>query len=253
MTRMLPQHMSVEDRESLERDYWRDSPTERPGVDSLLNLLNKFADARRFNRSLERHCKVFEGRRDIVELGGGQGWASCIVKRVHPSAQVTLTDLSEDAIASLPVWERVFATRIDRRMACRSAEIPLEDESIDLAFCFAAAHHFPNHRATFRELRRVLRSGGACVYFYEPTCPAWLHPIAVRRVNAIRRDIPEDVIVPQRICATAAEEGFAATATPDVEPLDRAGSKALYYATLRALPFLQHVMPVTRDFVFMKR
>ena len=58
--------------------------------------------------------------------------------------------LSTIALASLPLWEKQFSTRIDNSTACRSYELPLPDSSQDVLFCFAAAigakKHAPPHR-----------------------------------------------------------------------------------------------------------
>lgn len=90
-----------------------------------------------FVEKLKMFNSHFAGARDILELGGDQGWASCIVKRSYPGARLTLTDISEDA------------------RACRSYETPFPDASFDLIFAFSAAHHFVRHRRTLQEIRRL--------------------------------------------------------------------------------------------------
>jgi len=250
MTRVLPTEMTVEQKEQIELDYWRSSPTERPGADSLDNLLNKLDDSRRFLETLAAHRARFERANVVLELGGGQGWAACLVKRLYPRAHVTLSDLSAEAIASRDIWERVFGVALDGAIPSRSYEVPLPDASVDLVFTFAAAHHFLAHGRTLREMRRILRPGGSCLYLYEPSCHAWMYGLAVRRVNAIRPDLPEDVIVYHRLVELGRSLGFAVTLRSDLSSHGRGPLKRAYFSALRLVPLLQTLLPCTRDFVF---
>src|SRR5690349_6518301 len=115
---------------------------ESPGSDSVHNILNKITDAPNLLECLQPFDAVFKGSKDILELGGGQGWGSCLLKRLYPQARFTMSDISEFAVASLRKWEHVFQAKIDRSFACRSYDIPLEDASVDCVFTYAAAHHF---------------------------------------------------------------------------------------------------------------
>ena len=139
-----------------------------------------------FLDGIKRFGLTFDGSGLIVELGGGQGWASCIVKRMYPHAKVVLTDISHYALASLPKWERILGAKLDGIVACRSYELPAADSSVDCVFCFASAHHFGAHGRTIREIARVLKPGGRCLYLYEPSCPPWIHRIARWRVRRKR-------------------------------------------------------------------
>jgi len=253
MTQILPNRMTLEAKERIELEYWKNSPDERPGANSLGNLYNKLDESRRFLAAHAEHRALFERARVVLELGGGQGWASCLVKRFHPEATVILSDLSTDAVESRDLWERIFGSRIDRAFECRSYEVPLPDASVDLVFTFAAAHHFLAHRRTLLEARRGLRQGGVCLYLYEPSCHATVYGVAVRRVNAIRPDLPEDVLVYHRLGALARSLGFEARLRTDLSPIGRGLGKRLYYALLGAIPPLQSVLPCTRDFIFTKR
>ncbi len=165
--------MDLAAKEAIEIRFWETSPVERPGSNSLENLLMKAAEARVFVEKLKTFNSLFAGARDILELGGGQGWASCIVKRSYPGTRLTLTDISSAAIASVDIWERVFGAEIEDARACRSYETPFPDASFDLIFAFSAAHHFVRHRRTLQEIRRLLRPGGSALYLYEPGCLAF--------------------------------------------------------------------------------
>jgi len=239
-------------RRRIEIEFWRDSPTERPESNAVENVVNKAGDAAIFLDCLRQYGPLFARSGTILELGAGQGWASCIAKRVAPQARVIATDISPFAVASAHKWERIFEARLDGATACPSDAIDAPDASVDLVFCFAAAHHFVAHRRTLLEVRRVLRNGGSCLYLYEPSCPAPLHALARRRVNRRRPEVPEDVLVPSRIAAIAAEVGLACEVTPYPSVRHRRPFETLYYALLAALPPLQRVLPCTAHYHFRK-
>jgi SAM-dependent methyltransferase len=242
----------LERRQQLEIDFWRDSPAERPESDSVDNVINKMRDADVFLDLVERYRSVFQGARSILELGAGQGWASCIVKRLFPSAHVTATDISEYAVASVGKWEQIYRTHLDAARACRSYELPASDHSLDLVFCFASAHHFVAHRRTLTEVARVLTSGGHALYLYEPSCRPYMYAAARRRANMKRPDVPEDVLVYDTIAGIAQEVGLACELDFYPSTRRRGRVETIYYALLRALPPLQHVLPCTVNYHFVR-
>lgn len=220
--------------------------------DSLHNLVNKLSDAEVFLEVLRPFAGDFDRARDILELGAGEGWASCIVKRLRPEATVMASDISCHALAGLPTWRRVFHAPVDRAFACRSYAIPVRDASQDLVFAFAAAHHFRAHRRTMIEIARVLRPGGRGLFLHEPTCPPALYPLAYRRVNLKRPDVPEDVLVMKRIARLARDAGLRCEAVFDLSIVKRGPIELLYYSALRRLPFLKHLLPCTRHILLEK-
>src|SRR5262245_51294848 len=137
--------LSAADKQRIEIEYWRDSPTERPGAESLDNLLNKMAEARIFVAYLEKLKYLLADRGTVVELGAGQGWSSCIYKKLFPAARVIATDISSYAIESIEYWHRIFGVRTDGHYACKSYATEEPPDSADLVYCFAAAHHFVEH------------------------------------------------------------------------------------------------------------
>src|SRR5262249_2119080 len=240
--------MELEAKEQLEIDAWRNSPTEAPGVDSIENLVNKLTDAPVFLEALARHRVRFARATRILELGGGQGWASCLLKkRLGAGSHVTASDLSPFAIASAGIWERVFDVRLDATLHCRSYEIPIAAGGVDLVFAFQAAHHFVAHRRTLRELHRVPARGGVPLYLHEPTCSRWLHRLARHRVNHKGMPVPEDVLVHTRLLAIARAAGFSASSQFDLSLAKRGPLERVYYRALRTVPGLRHVLPTTRD------
>jgi SAM-dependent methyltransferase len=238
----------------LEKEYWRTSEIERPGANSLHNLLNKAEDAAIFFDLVERYRADFAKARTVLEIGAGQGWASCIVKRLFPDAIVTVSDLSADAVASVPEWQRVYGVEVDRVRDYPSDALDEPDSSFDLVFCFAAAHHFGRHRRTLEELRRVLRAGGTSLYLYEPSCPSWMHSLAVARVKRKQFVVtPEDVLMHDRIRELAAETGLECEVDFFPSIMRRGPVETVYYALLGRVRPLQRILPCTANFRFRKR
>jgi ubiquinone/menaquinone biosynthesis C-methylase UbiE len=168
--------MALDCLESLQQreiDYWRQSEHESPDSDSVYNLVNKMSDIPVFMEVLQRYQPVHFKSEPIhlLELGGGQGWSACLVKRLLPEARVTLTDISPFAIQSAHKWETVFQVRLDAAYACSSFAINEPDDSVDVVYCFAAAHHFRAHRQTLKELHRICVRAASALYLYEPVCP----------------------------------------------------------------------------------
>jgi SAM-dependent methyltransferase len=248
---MTPDNLA--DRQRIEIEYWRNSPTERPEAESVDNIVNKVSEAGIFLDLLQRFEADFSKSRRILELGAGQGWASCLVKRRYPDAHVVATDISEYAVASTHLWERIYGVRLDGASACLSYEIPADDASLDLVFCFAAAHHFGAHRRTFAELHRVLRGGGVVLYLYEPSCRPFLHGLAHARVNRKRPEVPEDVLIYPKMERMAGEAGFDASLHFHPSTRYRSPGATLYYAMLGRAPVLQRWLPCTVNYRFTKR
>lgn len=241
--------------ERLEAAYWQTSSAgsnDFHSLDSLTNTLNKLGEAGVFVFSLLPFLDVFEHARSILEVGAGQGWAGCIVKRLCPQARVSVSDISPRALAGLPQWERIFGVKVDGRFASRGYQLPLPDGSVDCVFCFASAHHFHAHRRTCAEISRVLARGGHALYFHEPACPGVWHPLATWRVNRKRPQVAEDVLVPRRIRLAALGAGLRCEIIYTPTLYRRAPLETVYYGVLNALPFLQRVLPCTVTFHFSK-
>jgi SAM-dependent methyltransferase len=239
-------------RRSLEDEFWRTSETERPDVDSLENILNKTQDAAVFVEALEPYRPVFASAQTILEIGAGQGWASCIVKRLFPEASVVASDLSPHAVASVPKWEQIYGVALDGARHYPSDELGELDSSFDLIFCFAAAHHFVRHRTALAEINRVLAPGGHALYLYEPSCGSVVYPLAIRRVTAKRPEVPEDVLKHERIRELAGEVGLECTVDFFPSMTRRGSVETVYYAMLRRVPPLQRVLPCTANYRFRK-
>ena len=252
LRRVLP---SCDARLERELRYWRESPDERPGAFTARLAVLKMNEATVFLEAVEAHTGLFENAATILELGAGQGWASCLVKSVF-GGRVIASDVSPEAIASIGEWERIFGVEVDGALACPSFDLPLADESVDLAFTFQSAHHFGAHRRTLEECRRVLRRGGTLLYLHEPTSPRLWYGRAVARVNRKRtaydHDVVEDVLVPSTLVELAASLGLRARVRYTPTLANRGPVEFLYYLALRAFKPAQRWLPCTAEFVFEK-
>jgi len=244
-------------REQREREFWSTSEDERPGAFSLGLLTHKMGEARVLLEKLDAFRELFDNADTIVELGAGQAWASCAVahelgaRATRPT--IVATDIAFEAVVSHTQWEQQFDGRPTGEAACRSAALPFADDSVDLVFAFAAAHHFGTHRHTLHEIERVLRPGGHALYLHEPACRRWIYPLAYRRVMRKRPVVPEDVLRYPEIAALARDAGLEADVHFAPTTTYRGPVETVYYLTLSKLRFLQHALPCTVDFVFTKR
>jgi len=245
--------MDLETRREREINFWRDASHEKPGELSIHNLINKFSEARVFLEKIEAFGPLFVQAKDVLELGGGQGLISCVLKAFYPHNRYTVSDISPFAVNSVPQWETVTRTHIEGTFACSSDAIPVADASFDLVFCFQSAHHFVTHAETLREIHRVLKPGGTCLYLHEPSCTPFFYPMAYKRVNKKRLEVVEDLLIYPEMKKLATQAGFTSELHFAPSLTNRGGKETLYYFTLQKLPFLQRWLPCTIDYQFTKQ
>lgn len=237
-------------RQALELESWRDAKGPREPLEYLVNVL---AEAPVLLDLLRRYGQVFERATDVLELGAGTGWASCIVKRRFPHVRVTATDISPEAIAGIETWQRVFQVEVDEARPALSYDTGQPDSSVDLVFAFASAHHFVEHWRTLKEIQRILRPGGQALYLYEPSSPEYVYPIAMRRIQRTRTDVIEDVLKQERIATLARKAGLECEI--DLFPTlarRRGALGSIYNAALLRVPVLRRVLWCTANFHFTK-
>ena len=206
-----PRGQDLTRQERIESDYWRRSSAstgDLHSIASLTNTINKFTDAGVFLTSLLPFRDIFAGASSILEIGAGQGWASCIVKRLFPHARVATTDISPWALKAMPTWEHLFQARVDGVSSpagatrCRSRTAPC-------TACSAFRRRIISARIAPRsqEIHRVLAPGGHALLFLRASCPRLWHRAAAWRVNRKRPDVPEDVLVRSSIRDLAGSGG----------------------------------------------
>jgi len=240
------------EKEQRENDFWANDAEENPNVFGIYGVINKMYEAKAFLEKVTAYKNYFSKADSIVELGAGQGWASCIIKHLFIDSKVYTTDLCIDAIKSLHKWEKIFNVTIDKSYACRSNELPFEDNSIGLVFCYQAAHHFSEQKKTIKEIHRILKPGGICLYLREPSCRKYIYPLAYKRVNKNRPHVPEDVLVYKEIIKMGKREKFHVNHVFDTSCTAHHSFAAVYYFILSRIGFLKHFLPCASDIIFTK-
>lgn len=239
---------TFEEAERIELAVW----DQLKNQDWLENLANKLSEMRWLLPKLSRYDRRFRQARSVLELGAGEGWASCVVKHLYPDLSVAASDISESAISGIDKWERIFESKVDAHFSCKSYEVPLPDNSVDLIFTFQAAHHFIRQMETLREAARLLRPDGVCMYLHEPSCQKYIHSVAKWRVNRKRPECPEDLLVLEEMGAVAGSVGFTLEVNYSTATVNRGVVEGLYYKGLSMAPALCGWLPCTADYIFTK-
>lgn len=246
--------MKLHEKEKIEIEFWKNSPSENPSVFTVENFINKNRQAEILLKKIRKHNLKDTNPKNILELGAGQGWASCLMKKfIFPKAKCTVTDISPYAIESIPYWEKVYQVKIDHAIACKSYKLPFENDSFDFIFCYAAAHHFVELEKTLEEINRVLTKGGQCIFFYEPTCSKIFYPLHLKYVNGQRPDVPEDVLIPAELKEISERIGLVFENHYDhsSQTTDSLVMK-IYFSLLNSVPFIKKVLPSSSDLSFTK-
>jgi ubiquinone/menaquinone biosynthesis C-methylase UbiE len=171
-----------------------------------------------------------------LEIGAGTGYFSLNLLQLGAIERATATDISPGMLAALS--SSAGRLGLDVRTVEADAErLPFEDESFDLVFGHAVLHHVPGLEGAFRELRRVLRPGGAVAFCGEPSrygdlvaavpkasahavAPMWRRAIGAperrsvkgeaERRKGLEREVDVHAFAPGRLRRLLADSGFAA-------------------------------------------
>jgi len=245
-------HLS--EKEKIEINYWRDSHFESPKTFTKGNLINKIQECKIFDYKINKYLELFRDKNSVLEIGAGQGWASCFLKKYYlPSSDFTVTDISPYAIESIKNWESFFDVKIDKYYPSKSYELSEGNRQFDLIFCYAAAHHFVLIEETLIELKRLLSDDGHILFLYEPTSSKFSYPLHHYYVNKIPHSTPEDVLIPSKIKSMCSKIGLKYENHYDPnQMIIRNIPIAIYFSFLRILPFLQKLLPSSSDLIFYK-
>ncbi len=131
---------------------------------------------------LTRRAWVGPTPQRILDFGCGIGNGTRALSAAFPTASVVGIDSSGESV-------RIAASRASEqtRFAQQDgAALPFGDGSFDLVFASCVFHHIerPDHHRAARQLRRVLRPGGAIFLFeHNP-----YNPLTVRVVRSLKMD-----------------------------------------------------------------
>jgi SAM-dependent methyltransferase len=235
-------------------NFWYDSTSnENQSELKILNIINKSGSLKSFLESIEPYMDIFRMADTILELGAGSGWASCLIKKLFNKKRVFSSDINEDAITGTKEWEFTFDSKLDEKIVCDSCNIPVHDETIDVVFCFQAAHHFKKFNKTFMEIHRILKPNGYCLFLHEPSCRKYIHKISYIRVNLKTPGTGEDVLIYKKIEAIAKKTGFQEVNIyfrPSL--INRKPIPMIYFYILNKIKILNKILPTTVDFFIKK-
>jgi SAM-dependent methyltransferase len=246
------QDLSLTQKQEIEISFWKNSPTESPKNESISNIINKISDAEVFIDCLNRFKEYHSQTGKVLELGAGQGWASCIYKKMYPQSEVIATDISEQALKSVYKWERIWNVKIDKTHQCPGYHTSEPNDSVDFIFAFASAHHFLAHNRTLKEIARILKPGCTAIYLYDTGCSKLFYPLMFQLVNKLRSEVPEDVIILSEIKKLAKENSLSVSIDYYPSLIKRGFMQRRYFQLLKFLPFMQKVLPCSVNIVFKK-
>lgn len=248
-----PSADEVAERERIEIELWRTPGYDCSASNWIENFVDQAGDAEVFWEKLGEYRDHFESSGRIVEVGAGQCWASCILKKLWPEKMIYATDIAPGALSASRLWQHIFCVELDGACSCRSYFLPFGSETIDLVFCFQAAHHFGYALEALAEMHRILRNGGTALYLHEPSSRRWSRSMAQRRLTVKRPNVPEDVLIYPEIVQMAAQVGFETNVNfvPTTTNKDFAGT--IYFHLLKKGLLPRTILPCIVDVVLTKK
>lgn len=114
----------------------------------------------------------FIADKDVLDLGSGYGGRT--VEYAKYAKSVVGIEPFENMITSSCDYAKYMNTTNCSFKVC-TEEIPLEDASVDVIFCYDVLEHVRDPRDTMSEIQRVLRPGGKAVVVFPPYFGAFSH------------------------------------------------------------------------------
>ena len=76
--------LSINELKKIELDFWENDELEGNGRETLESMVNKFSEFEIFFEKMKKYEDIFQSSNLILEIGGGQLWASSILKKHFP-------------------------------------------------------------------------------------------------------------------------------------------------------------------------
>jgi ubiquinone/menaquinone biosynthesis C-methylase UbiE len=119
----------------------------------------------------------------VADIGCGNGRIGRLIAR--DCQKYVGLDMS-DSLTAFPTYIEGFENVILVRAS--ATDLPVEDESVDVAFCWGVMHHTDRPEKTFDELVRIVKPGGhILIYVYPPAFDCR------RNFNQLVRELPHDI------------------------------------------------------------
>lgn len=99
--------------------------------------------------------------RDVLDVSCGRGALASVLKQHFRPRSYCGVDLSPQAVAFCRAQHAAPGYRF---LEGDAEELPCDDACVDVVANIEASHNYPRVEAFFREVRRVLRPGGAFLY-----------------------------------------------------------------------------------------
>lgn len=246
---------SLSPEERMEIDYYR-GIREDKGAAGFFELFVDKSDFIRVFQILAGRLEVGPGM-EVLELGAGQGWASCLVKRLCPAARVTAADISREALLYGERYEQLLGVTLDEIWECSVRDLPFAGGQFDRVFAFASLHHFGRDRdysGILGEVARLLRPDGRAVFLYDNAAPRWILPLVRWRARReMHGRVEEDVLNVRHLRSACRKLGCRMEAEYWPHPRFRMTAPAtLYMACLSRLRFLAPLLPCTVNLTVFK-
>lgn len=119
----------------------------------------------------------------VADIGCGNGRIGRLI--VRDCQRYIGLDMS-DSLTAFPSYIEGFENVTLVRAS--ATDLPLEDESVDVALCWGVVHHTDRPEKTFAELVRIVKPGGhVLIYVYPPAFDSR------RNFNQLIRQLPHDI------------------------------------------------------------
>jgi ubiquinone/menaquinone biosynthesis C-methylase UbiE len=120
-----------------------------------------------------------------LEIGCGCGWDTFIMARDNPSVGIISIDISDGIFLASSLNKNLKNTNF---LKASGEWIPLKDGIFDFIYSFGVIHHMSDYRKCFKEISRVLKTGGRCfLYLYEDHSGNVFKNSAIRIINILRK------------------------------------------------------------------